>query len=200
MNPGLASRPLKDSEKAAGLKQRPYSRIGIVLAAHGDVVDENISAAELVEVYKGTKNTWSNGKPIIVLARESGDSSNAVLELKVPGFKEALADALGRKRWDVFYTDQEENEAIRTTMHALGLTDTAALADLGAGVKALRYDGVEPSLGNVESGAYPLWKDLYFIFKEPIPEAAEKFMDFAGSAEGAALLRKHGALPLLERD
>lgn len=60
---------------------------------------------------------------------EAGDSSNSMLEKGIPGFKQVLDDALTKKRWEIFYTDQEENNAITTTLNSMGLTDTVALIE-----------------------------------------------------------------------
>jgi phosphate transport system substrate-binding protein len=193
---GLISRPLKDAEKAAGLKELPYARLGIVFGAHAGVPDADIGPEDLVAIYRGTKSVWSDGKMIAVLAREAGDSSNLVLERLVPGFKEALGDALRKKRWDVFYTDQDEFEATRNTMHSFGLVDTSAMTYLAPAVKALAFAGVEPTLANVESGRYPFWKDLAFAYRDPLPEEARRFLAFAASDAGAAVLRANGAVPL----
>jgi phosphate transport system substrate-binding protein len=196
LNLGLASRPLKAEEKASGLKELPYARLGIILAVHSSVPERDITGEDLVAIYKGTKNRWSSGKMIIVLAREAGDSSNLVLEKFVPGFKEALAEALAKKRWDVFYTDQEEFDATRATMNSLGLVDTSAILSLSPQVAALSFNGIKPELSEVESGKYPLWKDLSFIFKEPLPAVARGFVEFVESEAGGAVLRSHGALPV----
>jgi phosphate transport system substrate-binding protein len=193
---GLASRPLKETERAAGLREIGYARLGVVIGAHASVPDDSIGAEDLTAIYRSSKRTWSNGKTIIVLAREAGDSSNMVLERLVPGFKEALAEALGKKRWDVFYTDQDEFEAARATPNSLSLLDTSALTYLAPAVKALKYEGTEPSLENIAGGAYPFWKDLTFIYRERLTPAAQRFVDFVLSDEGTALLRKHGALPV----
>lgn len=196
---GLVSRPLKESELAMGLKEIPYARLGVVFGVHAGVPDDSISAGDLVAIYRGTKKTWSNGKMIIVLAREAGDSSNIVLEKLVPGFKEALADALSKKRWDVFYTDQDEFEATKATMNSFGFVDTAAMTYLAPGVKALKFGGAEPSLQNIETGKYPFWKDLGFAYREPLPEEARRFVDFVASDAGAAVLRANGALPVRKK-
>jgi len=191
---GLASRPLKESEKEPNLKELPYARLGIIVGVHSDVPDQDIAFQDLVSIFAGTKKTWSNGKMIIVLAREPGDSSNIVFERIVPGFKEVLSDALNKKRWDIFYTDQDEFEAIRNTKNAIGFVDTASIRDLAPAVKATRVNGVEPSLENVENGSYPFWKDLSFFYYEPLAPEAGAFIDFVFSQEGIAILRKGGAI------
>jgi phosphate transport system substrate-binding protein len=192
---GLLSRPLKQGELASGLKQRRYARLGLVLGAHPSVPDTSIGAAELLRIYSGAKTAWSDGRTIVVLAREAGDSSNAALEKAIPGFKEALAEALARKRWEVYYTDAEENDAITTLSGSLGLTDTAALVDYGPAIKALRFEGARPTTAKVADGSYPLTKDLYFAFKEPLGGEVRAFMTFAASAEGRKIIAAGGGVP-----
>lgn len=75
---GLISRPLKASELESGLKQMKYASIGIVFGVNPTVPDDNLQSKEIVDIYKGTKTTWSDGQMIIVLARETGDSSNSI--------------------------------------------------------------------------------------------------------------------------
>jgi phosphate transport system substrate-binding protein len=193
---GLISRPLKQGELEAGIREVAYARIGIVLAVHPAVPDSSLTSGELVGIYEGTKSRWVNGSNIIVLCREAGDSSNAVLEKVVPGFKRALASAFEKKRWEVYYTDAEENDAIASTPNSFGLSDTVALARLGNSIKSLRLDGAEPSLGRVLDGSYPLRKDLRFAFMEPLSAEARAFIDFALSAEGRKIVSGSGAVPL----
>jgi len=192
---GLISRPLRDDEKKAGLVEVVYARVGLVLAAHADVPDANLDAPDLVDIFRGTKNTWSNGKTIFVLSREAGDSSNLVLEARVPGFSQALGESLAAGRWAVYYTDQAENQALVDTKGAFGVTDTVSLTNLGPRVKALRYHGVPPTVENIERGRYPLVKELRFVYRPPLGAAPRSFLLFVASDQGKALMRTAGASP-----
>lgn len=192
---GLISRPLSDDEKKTGLVEVVYARVGLVLAADSDVPDTNLGATDLVDLYRGTKNTWSNGRPVYVLSREGGDSSNRVLEALVPGFAQALRESLAARRWEVYYTDQDENQALLDTKGGFGITDTGSLLVLGPRVKALRYEGVAPTLDNIEKGTYPLVKELRFVYKGSLGASARSFVDFVASDQGKAVLRSLGASP-----
>jgi phosphate transport system substrate-binding protein len=193
---GLLSRPLKPAELEAGLRQRAYARLALVLAVHPSVPDSGISAADLTAIYGGGKSSWKNGAIIIVLSREQGDSSISVLEAAVPGFRQVFEDSLAKKRWEVFYTDSEENEAISQTPNSLGLSDSSALLEWGTRIKPLSYEGLAPSVENLGKGAYPLHKDLYFAYAEPLSGEARAFLDFVGSARGRALIDSNGAIAL----
>ena len=192
---GLISRELKDSEKQSGLKQKSYGKIGIVFGVHGKVPDDNIGSEDLLNIYKGTKTTWSNGKNIIVLAREIGDSSNAVLEKSLPSLKNVLDEALNSKRWDIYYTDQEANDAIVTIPNSFGITDTVAIK-MQTQIKPLKFNGVEATLDNIQNQSYPFNKNLYFAYKEPLSAQTKHFLDFVYSDEGQAIISNNGGLPL----
>jgi phosphate transport system substrate-binding protein len=59
-------------------------------------------------------------------------------------------------------------------------------------------DGVLPTVQNVESGRYPFHKTLSFVVHEA-PEGLEAaFLDFVSSAEGQALIRQAGYVPVTE--
>jgi phosphate transport system substrate-binding protein len=191
---GLLSRPLKQEELGAGLVGLAYARVGVVLGANRSVPDRDLDAPSLVSIFAGRKSTWTNGRMIIVLSRESGDSSNAVLMAAVPGFREVLEASFSTKRWDVLYTDADEAEAIASTRDSLGLTDTTVLVDRGGEIKPLRFGGAEPTIEELKRGSYPLTKDLWLVFREPLPAAAKAFVDFALSDAAAPILESGGAI------
>lgn len=69
-----------------------------------------------------------------------------------------------------------------------------SLGSLSEKVKALKYNGVEATVANIESGAYKLSRPFLLLSKEgkTLSEAAQKFHDFIFSAEGQAIVEKDG--------
>ena len=193
---GLASRLLQDEEMKSGLKQFPYARVGIVIGVNADVPDDNITYQDIVDIFGGKKNKWKNGKMIIVMSREKGDSTNQVLQEVVPGFKSVLEDSYKNARWQIYFTDSEEAEGIQKFSSSIGFTDTGALSVLSLKIKPLKVNGVIPSSANVVNGSYKLYKDFYFIYKEPIPERVARFMEFISSDEGQRIISSNGGIPL----
>lgn len=193
---GLTARPLTDKEKNEGLREIPYARVGIIVGVNPKVPDTSITYQDLVDIFRGEKTVWQNGKPIIVLSRETGDSTNNVLVKKVPGFKEVLTDSLQKQRWLVYFSDAEEANAITATLFSLGFTDTGALAAQKLKIKPLRINGVEPSVENVQNGSYKLFNDLYFIYKEPVSLRAGKFLNFVFSETGVRIIQDNRGIPL----
>lgn len=192
----LTSRPLRDQERTLPLTLRPYARTAVVIGAHPSVADEGITFEDLVQIYKGMKSRWKDGREIIVLTREPGDSGIEVLEHLIPGFKEAYADSQRAKRWATLFTDQEMNRTLAKTPHAIGLTDMGAITAERLPIKALRVNGALPTPEAVRSGRYSPVKTLGFVFrKDTLPAGAEVFLDFVRSKEGERVLMANGYLP-----
>jgi phosphate transport system substrate-binding protein len=88
------------------------------------------------------------------------------------------------------------NQTLAKTPHAIGFSDLGALTIEQHRIKPLRVNGVAPTLGNVQSGKYPLVKQLIFVYhKEKLPPVAREFLAFVRSKDGANVLRASGYLP-----
>ena len=68
-------------------------------------------------------------------------------------------------------------------------------------VKFLSLDGVTPSKENIASGKYPLYRPLYLAYnKNQVSAQTQKFIAFALSAEGQAIISRQGTVNLAEGD
>lgn len=194
---GLISRPLQPGELALGFAAVPYARVPLALAVHPSVPETGISTQELIDIVRGTKKRWKDGREIVVQVREKSDSGFGVLQEKIPGFREAYQESLQAGRWSVYYTDQEANQAIVRTPCAIGVTDLGMIRTEGLAVRPLRLDGVTPVPETLAGGAYPLGRDLTFVYREThLPKQGKAFLDFVRSEQGSRILRAHGYLPL----
>jgi phosphate transport system substrate-binding protein len=193
---GLISRPLKENEKGLGLDVITYARTPLVIGVHPTVTEDNISYAEIIDIYRGKKKTWKDGKEIIVLTREPGDSTIEVMNEGVPGFREVYDESQKAKRWTTLLKDLAMDQTLAKTPYAIGFSDLGALTIDRHQIKPLRVNGVAPTLRNAQEGKYPLAKPLMFVFhKEKLPSAAREFLAFVRSKEGAKVLRTSGYIP-----
>lgn len=193
---GLISRPLKAEEEAKGLVAVPYASTPVVIAANQSVKDEALTSPELVDIFRGTKKRWNDGREIIVQTREPFDSGMQILEKSIPGFKEAYAESQKEKRWIVYFTDQESNQALSKTADAVGVTDLGMIMTEKLSVKPLKLDGVTPSPETLASGAYPLKRTLFLLHRaDGLPEKAAAFKAFLYTPEAQAIMRANGYLP-----
>jgi len=193
---GLISRALKENESRLGLTALSYARAVVVIGAHSAVADDGLTSADLVAIHQGTKDRWRDGRDIVVLTREPGDSSIEVLEREIPGFKGVYAESQRVRRWTTLFTDQEMNRAIAGSPYAVGFSHLGDIAIEKLPIKALKLDGVAPSLENARTGKYPLVKTLSFVFvKDRLRPEAKAFIDFARSKQAHPILRAQGFLP-----
>ncbi|MGB3223097.1 MAG: substrate-binding domain-containing protein [Desulforhopalus sp.] len=201
INLGLVSQPLKEEEKAQGIVVLPYAQVAIVIGTHPTVPDQNMTSKDLVEIFKGTKTRWKNGREIIVQAREKSDSGFLVLQKNIPGFREVYLESLKDKRWTLYFTDQDANQALATTPYAFGVTDLGMIATEHLPIKILKLNGIEPSSKNVLNATYPLSRQLSFIYREEnLPEEARKFLIFVFSDEGSNILKSNGYITVQQQD
>ena len=193
---GLVSRSLKEKEKGLGLTIVDYAKVPLVIGVHQGVPDTDLTFADLVAIYKGEKNKWKNGREIVVLTREPGDSSIDVLVKVVPGFGEAYDQSQQAKRWKTLLKDDNMNKTLEETPNAIGLSDTGAIKTERLQIKALKVNGVAPSPAAVAKGSYPLFKTLSYAFRqEKLTPEAKQFLDFVKSKQGAAILKANGYVP-----
>jgi phosphate transport system substrate-binding protein len=194
---GLVSRSLSKEELALGLKEAPYARVPIVIAAHPGVKEKGVTSQELVEIYQGKRSRWKDGREIIVFSREKWDSGFQMLQQEIPGFNEAYLESYEKKRWTLHYTDQDANEAISKTPGAIGVTDLGMISTEHLNLRVLELNGILPSPENLQSGAYPLGRVLSFVYREEsLPQGAKTFLEFVRSDTGRKILKSNGYLPL----
>jgi phosphate transport system substrate-binding protein len=193
---GLISRALRDQEKCWGLTILAYARTAIVCGAHPTVAEDDITGSDLVRIYQGVTTHWRDGRAIALLTREPGSGSIETLERAVPGFAAAYQASRQAKRATTLYSDEEMNRVMARTPATLGFTDLGAMADRHLPIKALRFNGVLPTLASVRAGSYPLVTTLAFAFVERgLPDEAAAFLEFVRSPDGEKILLARGCLP-----
>jgi phosphate transport system substrate-binding protein len=194
---GLISRDLTDEEKSLEVTVVPYARTAVIMAVNSEVTEEDISFDEINGVYLGAKGRWKNGKKIIVLTREPGESTIMTLEKKIPGFREAYDKSQRAQRWKTLLSDQEMNQALVATPNAFGFSDLGAIKAGKLPIKALRVNGVAPTPDNIRNGSYPLVKTLSFVYvKGHLPPTGQAFLEFVGGEQGQKILKAYGYLPV----
>ena len=113
-----------------------------------------------------------------------------------PGMAAAIEVARQRPDVPIAATDQDNaNMAERIP----GSLTSSTLSQVKMERRNLRFvaiDGVEPSLENLESGAYPFAKPIYFVLPAKKSPLAERFIAFLGSPAARGALRATGNLPI----
>ena len=194
---GLSSRPLKPEEQELGLVSIPYARVAVVLAANPTVPLRSVDREQLVALYSGSEQFWSDGSAVVVYQREPGDSGHLAARAAVPGFAEIDEQALADRRWSVLFHDRAMQEALVSTPGAVGLFDQGLAVIQDLPLLLLEFDGIRASEDNVRTGRYPITKDLAFVLPaDDHDPLAHEFIAFVFSAEGQKVIRESGYVPL----
>ncbi len=143
---------------------------------------------------------FDNTKAISVITREDGSGTRgAFIEL----FGIEQKDADGNK---VDYTITSASTTNNTSVmmstvagnkYAIGYI---SLGSLGDTVKAVKIDGVEASVANVENGTYKIARPFNIVTGESVSELAQDFINYIMSEEGQAVIAENGYIPNSEKD
>ena len=89
-------------------------------------------------------------------------------------------------------------KSIETSPNAIAITgvSSARLRDF----KILKLDDIEPSVENIRSGQYKLYRPLYLTYNPDSPniDQVREFISFVHSRDGRNTMRKNGVVPYRE--
>ena len=188
---GLSSRALKDDEKAA-LTETVVALDGIAMIVNPENPVSDLTVEQIADIYTGKITNWSevggNDAEIVLIGREAGSGTR-------DGF-ESITDTKDACQYRQELTST--GDVITTVSQnpdAIGYASLAALKDT---VKALTVGGVAPTEETVKDGSYVIQRPFVLVTKtgETLSANAQKFFDFALSAEAAQYITTAGAVPV----
>ena len=189
---GLSSRALKDDEKASGLKETIVALDGIAIIVNPQNPVKDLSLEQIAKIYTGEITNWKDvggeDAEIVLIGREAGsgtrDGFESITETKdACQYRQELTST-----GDVITT-------VSQNPNAIGYASLAAIKD---SVKALTVNGVAPTEATVKDGTYLVQRPFVLVTKEgaALSETAQKFFDFATSADAASFISAAGAVPV----
>jgi len=186
---GNASRNIKDSEFETFPELQVFTIAydGIAIVTHPDLELPSLTIDQVKAIFAGEITNYSEvGGPdaeIIVVSREEGSGTRAAFEELVmeTGDEEAeiTEDALL----------QQSNGQVRTTVSTT--PDSVGFLSFGfldESVNAVAIDDVEPTVENVKSGDYSIFRPLNMLTNGEPGELAKAYLDFILSDEGQAIV------------
>jgi phosphate transport system substrate-binding protein len=196
---GLTSRPLTEAELRSGLVETVLAHVPLAAVAHPEVPATGVTSAELAAMYRGERDRWPDGTPIVPLLREPGDSGNDLVAQAYPDLWAAMSDAMQSGRLTTCYTDQEMADAVAGTEGAVGFLDISTLRLTHPQVHPLALDGMSPTSERALGGRYRMIKQLAFVTVGPPVGDAAAFIAFATSPATSDLFAAAGCLVPLAR-
>ncbi len=188
---GLASRYLKDEEKAEGLVETilAYDGIAIIVNTNNTVAD--LTVEQIAKIYTGEITNWnevggSDGE-IVLIGREAGSGTR-------DGF-ESITDTEDACQYRQELTSTGAViTAVESNPNAIGYASLASVKD---SVKAISVDGVAPSESTIKDGSYAVQRPFVLVTKEGVElsETAQDFWGYITSGEANELISAAGVVP-----
>lgn len=189
---------LPEDPREAGAGFAPVAWDALVIITHKDNPVENLSLKQVQGVYTGKITNWNQlGGPdenIDLFVRKSKYSGvgRTIRKLIFANFDQQFVSS------KTFPSTGPLEKSIVNTPFSLAITgiSSAKLRD----VKILKIEGVYPTLENLKSGNYKLYRPLYITYNASSSKIKEirKFLRFSQSREGRDIMRKNGTLPYRE--
>ena len=189
---GLSSRALKDDEKASGLKETTLALDGIAIIVNPQNPVKDLSLEQIAKIYTGEITNWKDvggeDAEIVLIGREAGSGTRDGFE-SITETKDAC-----QYRQELTST----GDVITTVSQNPNAIGYASLASIKDSVKALTVNGVAPTEATVKDGTYLVQRPFVLVTKEGVAlsETAQKFFDFATSADAASIISAAGAVPV----
>ena len=191
---GLASRALKDEEKASGLTETIVALDGIAVIVNADSKVADLTVEQIGKIFTGEITDWSevggDAGTISCIGREAGS-----------GTRDGFESITGTK--DACKLDQELTstggviEAVAGNPNAIGYASLSAVEGKDT-VKAVTVGGVACTEATVLDGSYAIQRPFVLVTKtgETLSPAAQAFFDYATSSAASQLIKAAGAVPV----
>ena len=188
---GLASRNLKDEEKASGLEGTVLAYDGIAVIVNPENPVSDLDLETIAKIYTGEIKNWKevggNDAEIVLIGREGGSGTR-------DGF-ESITDTEDKCKYRQELTSTGDViTTVASNPNAIGYASLASVKDT---VKALSVDGVKPSEATIKDGSYVVQRPFVLVTKKDakLSESAQKFFDYMTSEAANEIISGAGVVP-----
>ncbi|MGB7296203.1 MAG: phosphate ABC transporter substrate-binding protein [Candidatus Aminicenantales bacterium] len=190
---GMSSRELNPEE--SDLLEVIVAWDGLAIIVHPENGLTGLSQEQVQGVFSGDIRDWGTlGEPdhaITVVTREEGSGTRGTFQEMV----------MKKNRISPRAIVQDSNGTVREIVandpHSIGYISLGLVSDK---VKALRFEGVEPTYENIGQKAYRLVRPFLFVTSGPPNRAALDFINFVISRRMQELIRHDGLIPIFSED
>ena len=188
---GLASRDLKDEEKAKGLEGTVLAYDGIAIIVNPENPVNDLDLKTIAKIYTGEIKNWKeiggNDAEIVLIGREAGS-----------GTREGFESITDTKDKCAYRQELPSTGDVITTVasnpNAIGYASLASVKDT---VKALKVDGVTASEETIKNGTYVVQRPFVLVTKTDVTlsESAQSFFNFITSEAAHEIIIEAGVVP-----
>jgi phosphate transport system substrate-binding protein len=167
----------------AGQVAHPVAVIPFATIVHKDVKVDNLTKDQLVKIFTGKITNWKEvggaDAKIVVINRSFGSGTRVNYEMKALG-GESIKKSDDKNTYKEVGKSGEMLTNVANTPNSIGYIDLVYVNDT---VKAIKYEGVEPTVENVKNGKYPIWGVGYYLTKGEPKGATKAFIEYVQSKE-----------------
>lgn len=194
-----SSRKIRKEEiaKAQAAGVNPHEIVialdGIAVVVHPANKVSALTKAQIKDIYTGKVSNWKEiGGPDAKIVTVSRDTSSGTYEAF-----ETLAINKEKVRPDALTTasNQAVAQTVAQTPGAIGYVGHGYLTDK---VKDVTVDGVKCTKKNIQSGTYPLARELYMYTTGTPSGNVARFIEFVLSRDGQKLVEEEGFVDVLK--
>ena len=184
----------------AGMVVSEIARTPVVFAVNASVDGvAGLNDAQVCAIYAGERTNWKElGGPELAIAPRTRPDSEVDAEVVRDGVG-CLKTLKMSEATKVMPRGGDMAAELAATRGALGMTTLTVVEQSGGRVRALALNGVVPDDANTLAGRYRLTREAFLVSKAQPSPAAAKFLEFARSAEAAAVIKANGAIPTARR-
>jgi len=183
----------KSGIDAKTLEDHKVCVVGFAAVVNPKVKADSLTKAQLVDIFTGKVTNWKevggDDVKIVLINRPASSGTRATFKkYALDGKEEASGQAL---------TEDNSGTVLKAIADTEGAISYLALSYLSnKSVKALKLDGVEPTVENITSGKYPIWSYEHMYTKGPAQGVAKAFIDYMMSEDVKPLVQKLGYIPI----
>lgn len=192
---GMISRPLSNDEQRLGLHVVPAGRDAVVIAANVQVPYDGLASEDLIALYGGTRRSFIDGTPAVLLLRDRDESANLAMDRMLPVLGELRERAYRAGSFRVLYHDDAMGEALASTRGAMGVFALSAVVAWRLPLKVMAIDGVRPSVETIADGSWRATRELAFVARPDRRGHVRPFLEFVASPTGREVLIRTACLP-----
>jgi phosphate transport system substrate-binding protein len=188
----------EDNISKSLIKFNPIAWDALVVVVHKSNPVESLTLEQVRDIYTGNIKNWSvlggEDKPLELLARR-GKISGVGHTVRKLLFNDHNMDFDASE----FYKSSAPLEmAVEQNPNAIAITGVSGARKRD--FKILSLEGKEPSIENIQSGQYLLYRPLYILTHRHNENLREikKFISFAHTREGRDIIHSNGCVPYLD--
>ncbi|HHW42997.1 phosphate ABC transporter substrate-binding protein PstS family protein [Desulfofundulus thermobenzoicus] len=190
----------KSGIDASQLKDHKVCVVGMAAVVNPGVKVDNLTKKQLQDIFTGKVTNWKEvGGPdqkITVIHRPKGSGTRATFKAFALDGVEETASGM----------EQESSGTVKKMVaETPGAISYLALSYIDNSIKAVKLDGVEPTVENIVTGKYPVWAYEHMYTKGEPTGLKKAFLDYMVSNDvQGTLVEKLGYIPItrmkVERD